>query len=908
MQENLTQLFNITTQRFKDRIAIQYQQENAWKHLTYQDLKIGVEGLAHFFVSQGVQPSDRVVLMFGNQPYWPMAFFSVVSVGAVVVPVNPQASEQEVDQILKDAKPALALVQGQSALLSEKKARQYCLINRVIDVDASAFSLLLERSQGAQPCLRPQGQDTTACLLYTSGTTGEAKAVMLSHHNFISNCQSLYQTKIIQDNDRVVAVLPLHHAYPLTITMLLPLLYGACVVYPKSLKNDDIANAMQQANPTVFVVVPQILHNLHQKIYEQLNHLFFPIRLILSGLIHLCDMIRRSTGLNLARHVFYFLHQKFGRSMRLFASGGARLSAQVQRDLFKLGFTISEGYGLSETSPVLTFNPVKRPKPGSVGVAIPHVELKIDQPDEKGIGEVVARGPNIMQGYYHREDLTNAVIKDGWFFTGDLGSLDRDGYLFISGRSKELIVLSSGLNIDPKEIEQAYMKSVPITEICVFDMPTPQSGQTDVVLWAVVRPDLDFFKKHGEVNLKHVIKERFDNVSKQLPAHQRLMGFFITLDELPKTALGKLKRFEVKKVYGPQALQDREALPRQRESKLSDLDKEMAGSVVGQQIVRYLTKKCSMDRDILVADSLELDLGIDSLGRIELLSALEALFGQQINDEVVGRSFTVRDLIVETETFLTQSHCSIDTNKQNVEIDDHYWTTLFKTPPSQKNIDQIDLKPGLFARLTGLLFLFPFFVFFKMLYRLQVEGAENLAQSKRHIFYANHVSYFDGLAAGVSFPNFPRLDMFFIGFRPYFNVVIIRDLIKIGRIIPVDFSAHLTEALRSCYYILSHDKNLFIFPEGVRSLDGEIGDFKKGFGILAKESKAKLVPVFLQGFYEAWPRTARFPKRHPLKVIFGKAQDVDELVRRGERAGIADPYEAICFSAKEVLKDLAQKS
>ena len=535
---------------------------------------------------------------------------------------------------------------------------------------------------------------------------------------------------------------------------------------------------------------------------------------------------------------------------------------------------------------------------------MPDVELNLANKDDKGIGEVIARGSNIMKGYYKRDDLTKEVIKDGWFYTGDLGYFDEDGYLFLTGRSKEVIVLSSGLNINPQEVEEAYMKEAPLKEMCILEVPLKKEDGATLALWAIIRPDLEFFKKYGEVNLKSVIKERFDNVSKTLPAHKRIMGFSITLKELPRTLLGKIKRFEVNDIYKESISKEAAYIPEPKE--LSEEDKAFLEKDVSKKIINYLKEKTKRKLATYPDDTLELDLGIDSLGRIELATGLEKTFGIEIKDEIVGGAFTVRDLINGIEALLKMSPQNLPEYEKEISFGPEYWRKLFEVLPKKENLAKIDLNPGFWTWLADFLFTyFLLYLYFKIFHNLKVEGKENFPPKGPYILYANHTSYYDGLVIAASFPRFPRLDLFFVGFRPYFTVPVIRNLIRIGRIIPLDFSSHLLEALRSSYYVLKNGKKLFFFPEGLRTLDGKIGEFKKGFGILIKESNVKVVPVITEGVFEAWPRTSKFPKLfHPIKIKFGKAIDPDTLEKEGLEMGASDSYGAICIAARKKLIEL----
>jgi long-chain acyl-CoA synthetase len=903
MAESLSGKFIQASNLYAGRVAIEYKQEHSWSSISYRQFSKAIESLSFFLLKEGIREGDNIAIMLSNGPSWPIVFFAVISIGAVAIPINFDAARQETENILTDSEPKMVFVNKDSFLLSHNLRPGYRFIKKIIDVNSDDFLNIIKlcrKNKGPQQV----GEKTLACILYTSGTTGTPKGVMLSHKNLLSNCRSLNKLNIIRDTDSVVSILPLHHAYPLTITMLLPLLYGGKIIYPVSIKSEDVSEAMLKANPTVFVAVPQFFHALHKKILSQLNHIPFPFNAVFKLFIEISYSFRRLTGINATRFILRSLHKKFGNSMRLFASGGARLNEKVARDLLKWGFTVSEGYGLSETSPVLTFNPPDKPRIGSAGIPIPDVELKIAESGGRGVGEVIARGPNIMQGYYKRDDLTQQVIREGWFYTGDLGFFDRDGYLFLTGRSKDIIVLSSGLNVYPEEVEQEYARGAPIKEICIFEAPSPKAVKSDFVLWAVVRPDLEFFKKYGEINLHHVIRERLDNVSKSLPPHNRIMGFTITLQELPRTALGKLKRFQIKDIYTPEVALEKTPAQKQQ---LSEENQQILQLQNTGKIIEQIKRCFDIKRDIYIEDSLELDLGIDSLGRIELASCMEELFHVKIKDEIIGRAFTVKDLVLELDAFLRNAGKLSCAEQVSAPGDRNYWNGLLESLPENKNLDKLDLGPGFFAWLAGFLFLVPFYILFKLCYRLKVEGADNALNIKCHILYANHTSYFDGLLAGIALPKFPRLDMFFIGFAPYFNVIIIRNLVKIGRIIPLDFASHLTEALRSCYYVLKNKKNLFIFPEGMRTLDGNIGEFKKGFGILAKESNARLIPVLMEGAYEAWPRTSRFPNIHPIKVKFGKSFDIRELENRGIKTGITDSYSAICYGAREALIELKEK-
>ncbi len=901
MAQNLRERFEETALSYSGKTAIEHKKDGRWSGISYDDLKNSAEALSAFLLKENVKKNDKIAILLENRPEWPLVFFSAVFLGAVSVPLSSESTPEELGNILRDSGCRFAFAGEHTLDLAEEVRRKCPSIERVFSVDSGEFKDAIKKHPEQVKKTGTNDSDL-ACILYTSGTTAEPKGVMLTHGNLLANCDSLYRTGLVTREDSILSVLPLHHAYPLTVTMLFPLLYGGRVVYPEGMGTEDILEAMRKARPTVFVAVPQIFYAFHQKITNALKRVPFPFNLINKAVIRGLHRIRQRTGINLSRYFLRGIHGKFGRSMRLFASGGAKLDENVQKALTELGFTILEGYGLTETSPVLTFNPSERPKPGSVGLPVPGVELRIINKDKEGIGEVVARGPNIMQGYYKKEDMTADVIKDGWFHTGDLGYFDDEGYLFLTGRLKEILVLSSGKNIYPEEIEEVYSRHAPVKEMCAFETPS-EKGAEGAALWAIVVPDLEFFKKYGEVNLRAVIKERFDNVSRALPPYKRLMGFSVTLEDLPRTLLGKIKRYAVKETYGPRISEEKRSV---EPEKVSEEDLEFLEKSTSRKVIKCLKRQPGSKKTIMPADLLELDLGIDSLGRIELASDLEKTFGVKIKDEIIGRAFTVRDLIVGIESLLKKPGKPLPIERE-VPFGPDYWKRVLQIPPREENLKKIALNPGFGAWLGGFIFISFFYILFKVFYVLKVEGRDNYPKGGPYILYVNHTSYFDGFAVATALPRFPKLDLFFIGFRPYFDVPIIRNLIKIGRIIPLDFSAHLLEAMRSCYYVLKNKRNLCVFPEGLRTLDGKVGRFKKGFGILAKESKAKLVPVVLEGTYEAWPRTSAFPRRHPIKVKFGRPLDPEKLEEAGYKLGAEDDYEAICLAARDALIKLKEE-
>lgn len=885
---NLRDEFVKSAQKFPSRVIIQERREDAYQKFTYEEIRRQIESLAYWLQSQGINQKDRVGIIAKNGCEWPVIFFATQFIDAVSVPLNPDSTEREIENILADSGCKIIFVETESSLLKNNRHKAVC-------VDSTDFrKILITTGKAVLPEINPEG---LACLLYTSGTTAEPKGVMLTHKNLYANFSSLASLCIFTKRDSVLAILPFYHAYSLMTTLIVPLLFAVKIVIPASMRGEALLEAMAEAHPTIFIGVPEIFHLFHQRIISGIDKTPALLRLIFEASLGSCNFIRKIVKLNLARALLFRLHSKFGGRMRLFVSGGAKLDKKVASDLFRFGFTIVEGYGLTETAPVLTFNPINKPKLGSVGKSIPDVEIKIVEKNQEGVGEVIVRGPNVMKGYYNKEKQTEEVIKDGWLYTGDLGYLDKDDYLFLTGRSKEVIVLSSGKNIYPEEIEALYGKSDYIKELCVLETQASQ-GSEEKLLYAVVVPNTEQFTKWGEINLRRVIQSQLENVSIQLPSFQRVRGFAISHQPLPRTTLGKVKRYKVAQDFAGSILEQKQ-MPKTAE--VSGEDKEILGRKLTRDIILLLKKITKTSRAINLDDGLEVDLGVDSLLRLEIISGLEKSLGVKIPDEFGADIFTVRELILRTEQFLLQK----DRGAQPDYLGHEFWKENLKIEPDAETLKKIDLKGSFFSRIFISIIGVIFYSFFKVFHHLKIEGQDNLPLKGPYILCVNHESYYDGFIISAAVPNRYRKDFFVIGYAAYFEVPLIRNLIKAGHVIPINFSKYITKALRSTAYVLRQGKNVCIFPEAERTIDGKLQAFKKGIGVLIKELSVPVVPAIIEGSFETWPRIRTFPKAFvPIKIKFGRIVCAEKLTEAAKGFSASDEYEAIALAVKAEMAKL----
>ncbi|MFC1807954.1 AMP-binding protein [Candidatus Omnitrophota bacterium] len=896
--QNLKSCLKESLTRNADSVAMQYIRDGNWVDISYKQLEHKIDRYTDFLRENNIGKGDRAVILLENSPEWGAIFLACQLSDIVVVPIYAHSTFAEISNIVNDAGVRALFTSEdlgypQDQLLALSSIEKIFLVNKdgQIDTRESDASKAIDQVDLSE-------LSELSVIIYTSGTTSDPKGVMLTQSNLYSNFHSLNGLKMVSSSDSVLSLLPLHHAFPLMVTLLVPVLAGARVAFPPSDWPDKLTQYAKEVDVSILMGVPQIYNGLHRKIKSKLNSLGLGLKLYINAAIGATWFLRRKFGINLTKLFLPKLHKLFGPSLRFFVTGGAKIDSKVERDLFKWGFTVLEGYGLTETSPAASFNPVEKPVIGSIGIPIPNVEIKVENKDDSGVGELLIKGPNIMKGYYNKESATKEVLADGWFRTGDLGYIDKDGYIFITGRSKELIVLSSGKNVYPQDLESEYSKTPLVKEICILGVSKESGAKTQDYLYGVVVPDLDSLQNRGEMNVYDVIKNRFEDISKSLPTYNHLMGFTIISEPLPRTILGKVKRHEVQARYAQDIIRRKSF---NKGEDLSREDEKILESDTARELTSYLKENFNIKDNIYPNSSIEIDLGIDSLARTELLSAMERTFNINLPDGMVATNiFTVKDLITQIDQALEsqgESGVALESIK-SIPISE-----LLKQGLTQQIRDRIELDIGIFDWIFTFCLKTIILIFFKLFYRLKVEGGQNIPKDAPYIICPNHVSFFDGFIIMAAVPFHCVIKLFFMGFRKYFNIPVVRSCVKRARIIPID-ATEILNAMQAAYFILNNKKALCIFPEGERSIDGEVQRFKKGIGIISNEMKVNLVPTRIEGAFEVWPRAQRLPRFGKIKVIFGKPVSSTELLAIGRSSGIDDEAHAITSALRNKVKAL----
>lgn len=849
--------------RFPDKIAIQMKMGDQYQQYTYHDLIRNVASVARSLSELGLGKGDRVALLSENRPEWMIAYLAVAAYGAVVVPLDAQLTDKEVALLLASSEAKAVFV---SAACRRKLPLNAALVILSFDPgDGIPFSGMLTAYPDA--ALSPaHSANDLAALLYTSGTTGDPKGVMLSQGNLASNLASVIKLNLFDHTDNFLCILPLHHTYPAMGCMLLPLALGATVTILNSLKGPDILACMRETGVSALVGVPQLFTGLRNAIFDGIHKKPAPVRALVKLFLAFNRLLRKTADLNIGKKLFGAVHAKFGPKFRLFASGGARLDPDVYSDMTNLGFTVIEGYGLTETSPISAFNPLGKQKAGSIGISLPDVEVRIADPDAHGMGELAVRGPNVMLGYYEKPQETAEVLRDGWFYTGDLGYRDQDGYFFITGRSKEMIVLATGKKIFPDELEKFYKQIPSIKEICLI--------QGERGLAAAVVPDFDYLRKMNLSNSRETIAFRIEDLAKELPPYKRITGLKIFKEPLPATRLGKLKRSAVRELY--------ERGGERLEKPVQEQDSALLADPVVKKLVACL-EPFSAKRNIVPDDNLELDLGLDSLSRVEVVVSIEKSFGISLPDSFGSEVFTVKDAALKIKELLASGPVKTG---ERVRLS---WSEILALEPAEEVRDSVRFEFGPVCGAARYLFRLLLTVIIKVYGRLTVKGMENLPTQGPYIIAPNHLSFADVPSIMASIPWRTGSRVFFLGATVFFGGPIMSKISRFLQVIPVDMDAKLYSALQLSAYVLRRGRILLVFPEGSRSRDGGVKEFKKGVGIIAKELNIPIIPAAITGTYEMLPPGKLFPKPSKVSVSFGRAiypegKDYDEIVKtlRGE--------------------------
>ncbi len=880
--------FQESARRYPKNIALEIHRPDRVEQVTFGELSRMAESVGAWLSSR-VAADAGVAILAANHPRWVAAYLGIIAAGRVAVPLDTAFHAGQVRKLLVDSGASLVFCDAKHLAVASKavEGTNVGLVMTSAEEELAAVnpthhtkrdewgtrvqfagdldSIFASGASGFTPA--PPSDESLAALLYTSGTTADPKGVMLTHANLVGEANAVFGVVTLGPDDALLGILPMFHVLAQMANLLLPLTTGARVVYLETLNTTELLRALQEREITAFAVVPQFFYLIHEKIFQKVTKRGKLTVAVVRGLMTLNRGLRR-IGVNAGRFFFGEIHATFGRRMRYLVTGGSRFDAAIARDFYSFGIDVLNAYGLTETSGGAFVNRPWKMIFNSVGPPLPGVEAKIidPQPVEDGgpaAGEIALRGAIVMKGYWNRPEATAEALRDNWLYTGDLGYFDSHGNLFITGRRKEIIVLANGKNVYPEEIEAHYQKSPFVKEICVMALEARPGDPTSERLHGIIVPNFEALREKKIVNSKEVIRFDMEGLSHKIASTKRLGSYDIWQDDLPRTTTRKLKRFQIEKKVRELQKQGGPAADIGAEKPLTDEECAWLEREEVKQALAVVREAARSKIETIRPDyNLELDLGLDSMQRVELLTALEQQLGGDVPEAQLGEIYSVRDLV---DAVLASAERGEGREKTAAPV----WSKIFSEPIDDPEVLELAQHNLFFEILFFTLGRF-FYLFSLDRFNFKVRGLENLPAKGPYLICSNHQSFIEPILMAATLPWELFRQCFALGTSEIFGQGFMRRVARWLRVVVLDPDANLVPAMKAGAFGLRQGRILILYPEGERTNTGDLTVFRKGAAILSIHEQAPIVPVAIEGFYEAWPRHKKLPKFADLRLVFGK--------------------------------------
>ncbi len=754
---------------------------------TYTQLLQHIQQYTLLFDKKGY---TKVAIYAENRVEWFFAFYASLQNNCIAIPIDFTASAEDVAYILDDCTPELIFI---SEAMNEPLTKVMAKCKHQPEV------IIFENNppvhdQNPTSWIGPEDNETTAVIIYTSGTTGSPKGVMLSFTNILANIKAVIDAKIYHEDSQVLVLLPLHHIFPLVGSMMVTFYSCGTTVVSPSMQSSDLMKTLADNSVTVFIGVPRLYELIYRGLMAKINKSFVAKTFL--------KLVYLTKSRKLGKTLFKKIHVGLGGHLIFMIAGGAALNKEVGTFFYAIGYDILEGFGMTEAAPMITFPRPGRVKIGSTGEALPGMTVEIRE------GEIVAKGPNVMKGYYNRPEETAEVLRDGWLYTGDLGRFDEEGFLYITGRKKEIIVLPNGKNINPVEIEhklEFYSKSIKEAGVFMYkDM-----------LHAAIVPDYKFLTDEGITDITQYFRDMvISPFNTELSSYKRIMQFTLIKTDLPRTKLSKLQRFKL------------EELIKDTESK-KNITEEPATT-------EYLAVKTfiesQVDLDVSPDDHLVFDIAMDSMGKMSMIDWIEQTFGIKIDEDQLLKFPSIAKIAEY-----------IGANKLFHKDETSSWSGSLK-----------DDAP---VELPKTSFLLKFIIssvrsFFNVFFKFRINGIENIPEGACFIT-PNHQTKLDSFLILSCLDKKTLNETYSYAKKDHVKSWIRKYLASRTNIIVMDLNKDLKVSIHKMAEVVKLGKKILIFPEGTRTKTGDIQDFKKTYAILSAELNIPIVPVAISGAYEA---------------------------------------------------------
>ena len=878
------------------RPCMHIKRNGAYQTWTYADFHRDVNRLVSALKKHGYSGGDTLVVIGDNTPEWVFAWHCGFLAGGRTVPIDPNLPAPEIREIVSQTKPKFVFCSKGFLKLFEEIRSESGFISAIIvddehctEAEKTFAGFIAEGDPAKDAFARHYKPDDIAVIIFTSGTTGKAKGVMLTQRNFTSISLSAIPRMKAGPGDTMMAVLPLHHVFGACACLPGALGGGLDIVLIPSVKGSLIMDGLREKKVSMLPAVPKLLQMFYNNINQNVKSKGPAVRALFGVLRFLSFTLGGILGKNFRKKLFSTVHKSFGGRLNIVISGGAAITKNVFNGFKLMGFSIVEGYGLSETFGAITLCPIDDPRLASVGVPLDENEVRIDKPDASGIGEVCFRGTNVFAGYYNNEELTKKTFDaDGWFHTGDLGRLDKDGFIYIVGRIKDIIVLDSGKNVYPDELEDFYSTSESIEEIGVFSAKV--KGKE--IAAALILPAQKIRKSHTLSEAADIVRNEVLRLGRDLPSYKKITDFAVVYDPLPRTTSKKLKKHELRELY--YSLKE-SGDSRTKKQAVSAAESGLMATEEYRAIAGLAAKIANLNEAAHLPPffNLELDIGLDSMKKLDFLSMVERKFSVVFSDEDLVKLETVGDVYTAVMDLLSGANATgstetVDDIKQRI-----VGSKLPASYPARGAAVVRDALP-LVANAAS-----------SMLWNVSAVGNVGIPADRPLIFCANRQSVLDPLWVMYSLPAPIRKKTFIIGGRDLLPGLLFASLG--GNIVPVKREGDVAAILRTSIAVLKDGNNLLVFPETGQTKTGELRKFKSGIGLLMLDINATILPVRIRGAIDVWPLGGLpklfIGKKASPTITFGGPLSFQELIG----ANKITPYstaDQIAACVREIISEM----